>query len=558
MILAWLDGTVGVAPTVVEHLNAQRAPGAAIFGGTLAFPWGGVQRVREIADRAALGDALVLLLIAGPLVHAARVSNAWRPVGPRQRVRSQGATVARIGERTALAFHRHYLGDHLEPAFEFPLAVFDGASDRFYLRVPRSFHAESGEVSYSAAVPDGAEVQLCEYVRPEVIDDTASTVAAARDDLEGGAAGALVFSCAVRKQVLGTRISAECQILREQLPRVPFAGFYAYGEIAPLVAGGPAFYHNATMITLLLGERPDAEEAEAAAEAAEPLADAATPRPAPTLASDALARKLARSESYRARLEETRELQMAMLRTISAEIDAARRQIAAQNAELRRLNEELAREQRKSEELLLNILPREVADELRRTGRVEPVYYDAVSVLFTDFAGFTRIARTMSPAELLAELDFYFSAFDAIIDRHGLEKLKTIGDAYMCAGGIPAPCEGHAIRAVEAAWEMQAFMAEVAAARAASGRAAWELRIGVHTGPLMAGVIGQKKFAYDIWGDTVNIASRLESTGAPGRINISAATHAEVRGAFECEHRGRLAAKNAGEIDMYFVVAPRR
>ena len=325
------------------------------------------------------------------------------------------------------------------------------------------------------------------------------------------------------------------------------------------------------MITLLLGEEGDrrgrtaprprrpARIAEALDEPAR--VDAATvpdlpPIPA-DLDADALRRKLQRSEAYRARLENTREQQMVMMRTISAEIDAARRQIAAKNAELSRLNEALAAEKQKSDELLRNILPREVAEELKRTGRVEPVYYERVSVLFTDFQGFTRIAKQMSPAELIRELDYFFSAFDAIVERRGLEKLKTIGDAYMCAGGIPAPNDSHALDAVAAAWEMQAFMREAASRRAASGRPCWRLRIGIHTGPLMAGVIGNKKFAYDIWGDTVNIASRLESTGEPGRINVSATTFAAVEAAFSGEHRGRITAKNAGEIDMYFIVGPR-
>ena len=178
-------------------------------------------------------------------------------------------------------------------------------------------------------------------------------------------------------------------------------------------------------------------------------------------------------------------------------------------------------------------------------------------MLFTDFKGFTRVASRLSPAALLRELDFHFSEFDRIVARHGLEKLKTIGDAYMCAGGIPAANATHAVDAVAAAWEIGRFMVEVGAEKSARGEQPWELRIGVHTGPLMAGVIGHKKFAYDIWGDTVNIASRLESTGEAGRINVSRATYLAIRDRFVCEHRGKLPAKNAGEIDMYFVVGPR-
>jgi class 3 adenylate cyclase len=566
--IVYVDSAASRNAGTVDVMNELRAPGAAIFGGVLAYPFGGVRRIYEFAGDRVLEGGVVVLLLRGPIRYAWRVSNAWRPIGPRERARVVGNRVERIGERTALDFVRHYLGEHFQPSGEFPLAVFDDASDRFYLR--GLWTVEGDALSYVAPIPDGALVQLCEYVRPEVLADTEAAIEEVARALPRGApAGAIVFSCAVRKMMLGTHITKVSRLLHEHLA-VPFAGFYAYGEIAPLAPGGPAFFHNATMITLLLGEEGDGR-GQPAPHAAPPPSSAALGEPTkidaatipefppiPTdLDADALRRKLRRSEAYRARLENTREQQMAMMRTIGAEIDAARRQIAAKNAELSRLNEALAAEKQKSDELLRNILPREVADELKRTGRVEPVYYERVSVLFTDFQGFTRIAKQMSPAELIRELDYFFSAFDAIVERRGLEKLKTIGDAYMCAGGIPAPNDSHALDAVAAAWEMQAFMRAAASRRAARGRPCWRLRIGIHTGPLMAGVIGNKKFAYDIWGDTVNIASRLESTGEPGRINVSATTFAAVEGAFSGEHRGRITAKNAGEIDMYFIVGPR-
>jgi len=556
LVLAFVDGLSGQAATVVDHINELRAPGAWVFGGSLAYPWGGPRRVFEFAGERALSGGLALLLLRGPLRVASRVSNAWRPVGPRERVHTVGDQVVSIGERSALGFVRHYLGEHFTPSGEFPLAVFDGPSDRFYLRGLRGLREGTEVLRYVAPIPDGAEVQLCEYVRDEVLMDTTEQVEGVLAAFEPGPpAAALVFSCAVRKLMLGTHIRDVSEILGERL-HVPFSGFYAYGEIAPLVPGGPAFFHNATMITLLLGEEGAMAELESAA--------AGGGRPAATggvvgasLDPGALQRKLERSEGYRARLEDTREQQMAMLRTINAEVEVVRQRIAAQNEKLRELNEALASERNTSDALLLNILPRAVAEELKRTGRVEPVFYASVSVLFTDFEGFTKIAKLMAPEELLKELDLYFSAFDAIVERHGLEKLKTIGDAYMCAGGIPAPKEGHEVAAVRAAWEMQAFMREMAAAREAEGKAPWRLRIGIHTGPLMAGVIGDQKFAYDIWGDTVNIASRLESTSEPGQINVSETTFAAVQADFSGERRGRIKAKNAGEIEMVFIVGPR-
>ncbi|MBI3394631.1 MAG: adenylate/guanylate cyclase domain-containing protein [Spirochaetia bacterium] len=208
---------------------------------------------------------------------------------------------------------------------------------------------------------------------------------------------------------------------------------------------------------------------------------------------------------------------------------------------------------RKSEKLLLNILPADVAAELKDKGATEPVLYEDVSVMFTDFKGFTQIAETMSPRELIQDLDACFVQFDKITERFNLEKLKTIGDSYMCAGGIPKENKTHAIDCALAALEIQAFMNLMKQIKAEQGLPYWELRLGVHTGPLVAGVIGEKKFAYDVWGDTVNTASRMESSGTPGKINISGSTYELIKDLFDCEYRGQVSAKNKGDVAMYYV-----
>jgi adenylate cyclase len=205
------------------------------------------------------------------------------------------------------------------------------------------------------------------------------------------------------------------------------------------------------------------------------------------------------------------------------------------------------------ENLVLNILPSEVATELRAEGRATPRHYESVSVLFTDFKGFTKIAEGLAPEELVAELNDFFIAFDEIAGRNNLEKIKTIGDAYMCAGGIPSRNETHPVDCVKAGLEMQEYMYQTNKTRESAGQQAWGLRIGIHTGPVVAGVVGKKKYAYDIWGNAVNIASRMESSGEAGKVNISAATHALVCGQFTCEFRGKIYAKNVGDIEMYFV-----
>ena len=221
--------------------------------------------------------------------------------------------------------------------------------------------------------------------------------------------------------------------------------------------------------------------------------------------------------------------------------------------EINSLYAELDAEKHKSDQLLLNVLPVEIAEELKNNGKVEPLYYDCVSVLFTDFKGFTQLSEKMTPRELVDELDYCFSYFDRVMDKYSMEKLKTIGDSYMCAAGIPKPRPTHAFDAVLAAIEIRQFMDLRKMHKAQQNIAYWDIRIGIHSGPILAGVIGNKKFSYDVWGDTVNTASRMESSGVPGNINISQATFELVRDFFECEYRGKIPAKNKGNLDMYLV-----
>jgi adenylate cyclase len=213
----------------------------------------------------------------------------------------------------------------------------------------------------------------------------------------------------------------------------------------------------------------------------------------------------------------------------------------------------LDKQKNEIEGLLLNILPKEVAGELQRTGHATPRHYDSASVMFTDFKSFTVIADNMSPKELVEELDACFIAFDGIIEKYDLEKIKTIGDSYMCAGGIPVADETHVLKMVKAGLEIQQYIAEYNERRREKGQEPWNIRIGIHVGPIVAGVVGKKKYAYDIWGSTVNIASRMESNGEPGKVNISSATYELIKDYYECSHRGKISAKNIGEIDMYFI-----
>lgn len=207
----------------------------------------------------------------------------------------------------------------------------------------------------------------------------------------------------------------------------------------------------------------------------------------------------------------------------------------------------------RSDELLLNILPETVAEELKEKGHADAKLFSEVTVMFTDFKGFTNISEQLTPAELVAEIDTCFKAFDRIMDKYHIEKIKTIGDAYMCAGGLPEANTSNAKDVVSAGLEIQQFMQQHLLERQKENKPLFEIRIGVHTGPVVAGIVGVKKFAYDIWGDTVNIAARMESSSEAGKVNISGTTYQLVKDQFQCIHRGKIEAKNKGEIDMYFV-----
>ncbi len=212
-------------------------------------------------------------------------------------------------------------------------------------------------------------------------------------------------------------------------------------------------------------------------------------------------------------------------------------------------------EKNRSEELLLNILPAEVAEELKSTGAAKAKTFSLVSVMFTDFKDFTSVSEKVSAELLVDEIHHCFSAFDAILQKYKIEKIKTIGDAYMCASGLPVLNYTHAEDIVNAAFEIRDFMAARKKEKESRREIPFELRIGIHTGPVVAGIVGVKKFQYDIWGDTVNLAARMESSGEAGKVNISGSTYRLVKDQFACTYRGKIQAKHKGEIDMYFVEA---
>lgn len=235
-------------------------------------------------------------------------------------------------------------------------------------------------------------------------------------------------------------------------------------------------------------------------------------------------------------------------------LEQANSMLDDQRREIEQQKGSLEEEKAKTDALLLNILPFEVARQLTKKGVATPKKFKEVSVLFADFVGFSNVSVAFEDInEFIRVLGFYFESFDEITSARFIEKIKTIGDCYMCVGGVPRQNHSHAFDTVLAALEIQRFVEDIAKTDQHDGRPVWRLRIGIHTGSVVAGVIGKKKFAYDVWGDTVNVASRMETAGEAGKVNISETTYQYVKDYFLCTYRGKVPAKNIGEINMYFV-----
>jgi class 3 adenylate cyclase len=220
---------------------------------------------------------------------------------------------------------------------------------------------------------------------------------------------------------------------------------------------------------------------------------------------------------------------------------------------LEQKNKIIEEEKNRSDELLLNILPEEVMNELKQTGKTTARNYDLATVMFVDFKDFTLISNNLTPEDLVSSIDLYFETFDTIITEHDIEKIKTVGDAYLCAGGLPIPNTKNPVEMVDVAFKFLKAVEQLKEKRMAENKTTFDIRVGIHSGPLIAGVVGTKKFAYDIWGDAVNTAARMQQHGEEGKINISGTTYELIKHRFHCTHRGRIEAKNKGPIDMYFV-----
>jgi len=206
-------------------------------------------------------------------------------------------------------------------------------------------------------------------------------------------------------------------------------------------------------------------------------------------------------------------------------------------------------EREKSDSLLHNMLPKHVASELKTTGKSEPKRFESMTIMFTDFKGFTELVASIPAITLVEELNDIFSGFDDIVEEEGIEKIETIGDAYLAAGGLPKEEPNHAYKCVKTAKRLIEYLEF----RNAQNKIQWKMRVGIHSGPIVAGVVGKKKLTYGLFGDTINTASRFETASEPGRINVSSSTYEQIKNEFDFEYRGKIHAKGKGELDMYFV-----
>jgi class 3 adenylate cyclase len=559
LCLVFTDSFSISANGVIEELNSELGSKCKVFGGVSARPFGSDYTLKLFYNDQVYENATLILLIAGDVKFAYSVSNTWQPIGRRALVtHSEGKIVYTIDNMRALDYYHYYLGEYSFPAPEFPLAVFEEGAKHFYLRVPGGYDKEAGTILFAGEIAQGCEIQITEASREYILSDLEeSSKIESLSENHFSPRVSFAFSCIMRKHILGTQVKREIEILKDSLPKdLPIFGFYTFGEIGPFQDETKSHLHNCTMINLIIGTESKVEtDLRIRSQNAVSIDLNSEEAVFNELKNEVrfLQKKLERETSYRKNLEHVKDFHSSMMKTVNFEIETAKQVIQKKNEELEVLNREIELEKSKSDDLLLNILPHDIANQLKKEGRVTPVCFECASILFTDFKNFTTIANNMSPEDLLQELDYFFSFFDKISEKYSLEKLKTIGDAYMCASGLPEPRADHAVAIVNAAWELQNFMLADKDKRRKESKPIWELRIGINSGPLVAGVIGKKKFSYDIWGDAVNIAARLEANSEPGKINISEDTYLLIKDHFYCEPRGKIFAKNKGEIEMFFV-----
>ena len=346
--LAFPDGFDKRFDPIMEMINRELGMACPVFGGAAGMQWTDGRKIRQFYNGEVLEDAIPILLWSGPLEYAFAIANSWKPVGKKAIVTAcEDRIVGRIGAMTAVDFYRHYLGDHTEPAREFVLAVFEEGREQAYLRAPITYNPDNS-ITFSESIPEGAVVQLTEAIRDIIIEDTRLTAEQLNLDLQFTPRFALAFSCAFRKELLGTRTEEELQILRDAFPaHLPISGFYSFGEIAPLYRNQPTRFHGATLITLLVGQKNGASPSRGPADSGHDEISSAQPQASGSdqlaLENEFLKRKIRRSEAYRRRIEEIKDFNAAMHRTIIQEVEEARLAILKKDEDIRKSEEKYRR-----------------------------------------------------------------------------------------------------------------------------------------------------------------------------------------------------------------------
>lgn len=460
--------------------------------------------------------------------------SGWMETGtPKRITRAEGNVVFEIENEPAADFYERYFkvrpgqfGQILEVS-EYPLRVEreDGSK---VMRTAIQVDGERGAVIYGGNIPEGSRVRFCSPNLVETIKHTVKQLQSFRagvleppptgDPIDLSSVDAVIlFDCAIRSRSFGPYMRKEIQVIRE-LWDVPLVGFSSWGEIGN-TPGRACGLHNTVISTVLIREK------------GKPPRD----RP-PVDYSDDEVEHLLGNFAHDATIE-----------SLKRELLQVRKEKTVLSHFLHLSSDDLERERKRSDELLLNILPEPVADRLKKGERTIADSTDAATILFADIVGFTPLSGCMSPSELVKILNQLFSAFDDLAHQCGVEKIKTIGDAYMAVAGLPEPHPDHAERALRLARGlleiMRGFNAEHDTDLA--------LRIGLNTGPVVAGVIGKRKFTYDLWGDAVNVASRMESHGVPGRIHLTESTYRLLKEAHSFECRGEIAVKGLGAMKTY-------
>jgi class 3 adenylate cyclase len=453
------------------------------------------------------------------------LTSGWMEVGtPKTISKSRGNVVYEIDGKPAFEVFQRYFqiaGDDgsYERIAEYPIQLIR-EDDSNVIRAPLTRNEAEGTILFGGDIPEKSRVRFCAPNISETVENTLRRLEEFKtaEGLDQPDA-VIMFSCAIRRISFGSFIEHEVRAIQGLWKNTPLTGFFSFGEIG-MDANNHCDLHNTTLSLVTLQERGSSPR---------PV-DSSDPHGGPSLPKG----RKENPEAKIQRLEKEKKILSNFLHRTSEDLDLAQ--------------EMIKQEQEKSERLLLNILPETIAERLKKTSGIIVDEYSGVSVLFADIVGFTTLSSTVSAREIAEMLNAVFSEFDNLAEKYGIEKIKTIGDAYMAAAGLPIPSEHHAEQAAAMALDMLNVIENYRQYKIS-------VRIGIHSGKVVAGVIGKKKFIFDLWGDTVNTASRMESHGAAGRVHISEATYHLVKHKYRAEPRGVIDVKGKGEMATYFLVS---